>query len=127
MPLSPEAARKVTPVETKWLSRLRSVESSADVQLIETTDAPLRTAKSTPASKSLRLFEGASTRRILACGAMACAHSISSEISTAQFAFAAGLRPLEYSWRKQPLLVVQAGRLNCWLKTLRSFPALASS
>src|SRR5271155_5635741 len=81
---------------------------------METTEAPLRTAKSTPASKSLRLFEGASTRRILACGAMACAHSISSEISTAQLALAAGVRPPGYSWGEEPL----SGGAGCQVELL---------
>ena len=35
--------------------------------------------------------------------------------------------PLEYSWRSGPLAAVQAGKLNCLLKTARSFAALASS
>src|SRR5271156_1770089 len=94
---------------------------------MDTTEAPLRTATSTPLNKSLKLLLAASTRMILAFGAMACAHSMSRDISTDQFAFAAGRCPVAYILLKSPLLVVAAGREYCLLKTPRSDSAFASS
>src|ERR1700728_4176201 len=106
---------------------LDSAENSEAVQLIETTEAPLRTATTAPFTKSLRLFEGVSTSRIVAFGAMACAHSTSSAISMAQFAFEIGAFPVEYTLRKQPLELLHAARPYCWSNTPRSASAFGSS
>lgn len=94
---------------------------------METADAPLRTATSTAQNRSARLFEFASTRTMVACGAMACAHSTSRAISAPQLEFAAGLRPVAYTFRNQPFALVQAGRLNWRLNTPRSASILGSS
>ena len=69
---------------------LVSLENSPAVQLMDTAEAPLLTAIVTPLTRSLKLLLGVSTRTIVAFGAIACAHSTSNEISTAQLAFAAG-------------------------------------
>ena len=93
MPLSPEEAVKVTPLTEKWESLLVSLEDSPPPQLFETTLAPCCTATSIAAIRFAVLFEAASTRMILACGAIACAHSTSSEISSDQPAFVFGFDP----------------------------------
>src|ERR1700722_19375704 len=106
---------------------LFSPENSPVVQLMDTTDAPLLTATLEAATKSLRLLEAASTRTMFAWGAMACAHSTSRAISTDQLALAAGFFPFPYTLRKQPLLLVQAGRPYCASKKARSASAFGSS
>src|SRR5216683_3639219 len=127
LPLSPEEAVKVTPLTAKWVSLLASLENSDPPKLMETTLAPFWTATSTAWSKFVKLFEGASTRMIFACGAIACDHSTSSEISSDQPELVRGFDPDAKILRKHPLLVVQVGRLNCDSKTARSDSMLGSS
>src|SRR5262245_18961801 len=85
-PLSPDEAMKVTPLWPEGVgqmqSRLRSLESSPSPKLMETATTPgcLR-AQSAAFARSLMLFVLASTRRILAAGAIACAHCTSRSIS----------------------------------------------
>ncbi len=89
VPWSPLALIKVIPVwpagVVKWLSLTVWFDVSAPPQLIEiaTTPGTLR-AVSTAVSKSLVLSDLASTTTIVAPGAMACAHSTSSDSSCAQ-------------------------------------------
>src|SRR5713101_5746196 len=84
-PLSPDEAKKVTPVTWKWESLLTSLEDSPPPQLMETWWTPVwEAAKSTAPKRLAKLFVAASTKRILAPGAMAWAHSTSRDISRAQ-------------------------------------------
>jgi hypothetical protein len=75
------------------------------------------------------LFELASTSRIFAPGAIACAHSMSSAISSAQPESLRGVEvpPFWLTFAKQPFAVVHAGSPNCALKTERSLSAFGSS
>src|SRR6266567_1827676 len=128
-PVSPLAAKYTTPSCWKWESLEASVENSPPPQLIETSPRPpvARTwlvATSTAANKSTKLLVAASTRTILALGAMACAHSMSSAASCDQPQFTAGCEPLAKTFLKHPLAVVHAGRPNWLEKTLRSFSAV---
>ena len=67
---------------------------------------------STAAARLAKEFVLASTRRILQLGQMALAMSRSSEISCAQPELARGylVPPVWFTFRKQPLAVVQGGR-----------------
>src|SRR6266478_4794522 len=88
-PLSPEAATKVTPawpagVWKVFASVPVSVLNSPPPQLMETTTTPgWLAAKRTAVKRLLVELVVASTRRILALGAIAWAHSTSSAISLA--------------------------------------------
>src|ERR1035437_248095 len=57
-------------------------------------------ATSTPVNRSVKLLLAASTSTILALGAMACAHSISSAASCAQPQLALGLEPAAKTFLK---------------------------
>lgn len=95
LPLSPDDATNVTfDGAPKWLSKLVSELNSLPPKLIDTTDAPAPTATSTAVIRSLKLFDAASTSTIFAFGAIACTHSTSSDISSAQPALGLGLLPL---------------------------------
>src|SRR5581483_9420419 len=83
-PLSPAEAKKATPGTLKWKSVDDSVENSEPPQLIETCLAPRWTAKSTATRRSLVEADFEATTAMVASGAMACAHSTSSEVSPAQ-------------------------------------------
>src|SRR6266498_1487721 len=95
-PLSPLAAKYTTPlVWVKWKSLEASLENSLPPQLMETCFAPgMLLATSTASNRLAKLLVAASTSTILAFGAIACAHSISSEASKAQPALVRGLDPL---------------------------------
>jgi hypothetical protein len=77
----------------------------------------------------VKLFELASTSRIFAPGAMACAHWTSRLISSAQPALVRGYvePPLWLTLVKQPFDVVQAGSPKVLLKRFRSASAVGSS
>src|ERR1035437_1814754 len=118
-----------------WESELASEENSLPPQLIDTSPAPPEAtvlpsvatqcvATSTAAKRSAKELLSASTRTILALGAMACAHSISRAASCPQPQLDRGLLPLAYTVLKQPFAVVHEGRPNCDEKTLRSFSAV---
>ena len=83
MPESPVAARKVTPGTWKVESRLNSSADSDPPQLMETTEASLP-AVATAEKRSGSKLVFASTRMMLAAGAMAWAHSMSIAISVLQ-------------------------------------------
>src|SRR5437660_5940814 len=94
-PLSPEEARKVTPPwplgVTKVLSNPVSVLNSPPPQLMDTATTPgWPAAKLAAESRLLNELSLASTRRILAPGAMAWDHSTSRAISLAHPESAAG-------------------------------------
>ena len=75
--------------------------------------APSAAAVFTPAARSLKLLDVASTSRILQFWQIACAVSTSRAISSAQPASVFGYGPAFPLWltlRKQPFAVVQAGR-----------------
>src|SRR5260370_41214767 len=84
---------------------------------METSPLPLplvtwAVATSTAANRSVKEFDAASTSTILALGAMACAHSISRAASCPHPQLAGGCEPLAKIFLKQPLAVVQAGRMK---------------
>src|SRR5438552_3502186 len=94
-PASPEEARKVTPVwpdgVTNVLSNEASLENSPPPQLMDTATTPgWRAAVVTAANRLLNELLSASTRRMLAPGAMAWAHSTSRAISLIQPLFGPG-------------------------------------
>src|SRR6266542_3953305 len=95
-PLSPLAAKYTTPlVWVKWKSLEASLENSLPPQLMETCFAPVMLlATSTAANRLAKLLLAASTKTILALGAIAWAHSISRAASRAQPALAFGFDPL---------------------------------
>src|SRR6266849_3370749 len=95
-PVSPLEAKYTTPgVWKKWKSFEVSLENSLPPQLIETCFAPARVvATSTAAKRFAKLLLAASTKTILALGAIAWAHSMSSAASCAQPQLARGLLPL---------------------------------
>ena len=88
-PESPAEATKVIPwpfCDVKVESRPVSPTNSELPKLIDTTDTPgCCRAELTAPNKSAPLSDRASTSRIWAPGAIACAHSTSSEISAPQF------------------------------------------
>jgi hypothetical protein len=77
----------------------------------------------------MRLFVVASTSRIFAPGAIACAHSTSMCVSNAQPASLAGevVPPTLFTFVKHPFAVVQLGRPNCWSRTARSASMVGAS
>src|SRR5678816_156371 len=83
---SPVDAKNTTPDLTNLLSKLASLENSPLPQLLETSPPPAAAtrlaATVSAASRLERLFDAASTRMILALGAMACAHSMSRDASS---------------------------------------------
>src|SRR6266571_6136697 len=81
-------------------------------------------ATSTAANRLAKLLLAASTRTILAFGAMACAHSMSSAASWAQPQFFRGFKPLAKTFVKQPLAVVHGGTPTWVEKTFKSFSAV---
>src|SRR5262245_59191099 len=94
-PESPEEARTVTPVCTagvrKVLSNEVSLENSPPPKLMDTVTTPgWLAAVRTAANRLLNELLSASTRRMLALGAMAWAHSTSRAISLIQPAFGGG-------------------------------------
>jgi hypothetical protein len=93
-------------------SQLGSPADSPPPQLIEMYFAPITRARSTAAYR-LSLLSFASTSRMWQLGQTADTMSRSSEISPAQPLSGAGIGPVVPFWftfRKQPLAVVQAGR-----------------
>src|SRR5439155_19604763 len=106
-----------------------SLENSLPPQLMETSpklpsEVTSLLATSTAWNRSEKELLFASTRMMSAPGAMACAHSISSEASCAQPQLARGLLPFANTFLKQPLAVVQGGSPNCSENTFRSFSAV---
>src|SRR5690242_9249715 len=82
-PLSPVAARYTTPVAANVPSLALSPENSGVPQLIETATTPgVAAAAVTAANRLVLLAEVASNNAIFAAGAMTCAHSMSSDVST---------------------------------------------
>src|SRR6266852_9514464 len=98
-PVSPLEAKYTTPVVCrKWESLEASPENSLPPQLIDTCFAPARVlATSTAAKRFAKLLLVASTKTILALGAIAWAHSMSSAASCAQPQLLRGLLPLAYT------------------------------
>src|SRR5580704_2565021 len=95
----------------KYESYDDSVLNSDAAQLFEITVAPSATAVFSAVSRSIRLFELASTRRMWQLGHAAETMSTSSEISSDQPEFATGndvALPCSLTLRKQPLAVVHA-------------------
>src|SRR6267143_2085723 len=94
IPESPLAAKYTTPGLVKYASQLISWATSGSRQLILTTPPPaLATrfaASLTAAQVGSVLTCLDSTRKILAFGAMAWAHSISNASSTNQFEYTGG-------------------------------------
>src|SRR5438067_2121154 len=95
-PLSPDEATKVTPAWPAGVrnvpSELASEENSPPPQLMETATTPgCAAAKRTAVNRLPSELSAASTRRMLAIGAMACAHSTSRAISLAQPPSAVGM------------------------------------
>jgi hypothetical protein len=77
--------------------------------------APIRAALVTAVPKSARLFELASTSRMLHCGQTAETISMSRLISCPQPTSAAGsgeVSPFWFTFRKQPDSVVHSGSSN---------------
>src|SRR5262249_2456539 len=94
------------------------------------TVAPIVAARFTAAPRSVMFAEFASTRRILQFGQAAEAMSRSSAISPAQPLSAVGsglAAPFWFTFLKQPLAVVQAGRPYWARDTPRSFSAFGSA
>src|SRR5215471_6696001 len=85
---SPVEAKNTTPDLINVESKLVSPENSPPPQLLETSPPPAPAARLaatvSAASRLERLFDAASTRMILALGAIACAHSISRDASSSQ-------------------------------------------
>src|SRR5712692_405791 len=130
-PVSPLAAKQTTPLVVKCESLLASVENSLPPQLIDTSPPPpLATrllATSTAAKRLAKLLLAASTKMILAPGAMAWAHSMSRAASWAQPQLVRGFVPLAKTFSKQPFAVVQGGRPRVLENTFRSFSAVGKS
>ena len=108
VPLSPEEAVYRVPWRVKVESKLVSEENSTPPQLMDTSVAPRRLAAATAEVRSSKLALAASTRTILAPGASAWAHSMSSDSSSAQPASTGGV-PCG-SRREKHVLVVHVGR-----------------
>src|SRR6516165_3810323 len=128
-PASPDETRKVTPAcpvgVRNELSKEFSPENSPAPQLLETATTPgWRAANATAAARLERSALAASTSRIFALGAMACAHSMSSAISTAQPASGCG-SDVPPVWLT--LVNVGSGRPNCRSNWCRSLAARGSS
>ena len=120
-PLSPEEAKNGAPLAlTKCESIETSSGNSAPPQLIEIAEAPLILAGVIDRFKQVGAARVvASTSKIFACGAMACAHSTSSDVSIAQPLLL--LMPaLMACLVKQPFAVVHAGKLNAVSNAARS-------
>src|SRR5438067_8660279 len=83
---SPVDAKNTTPDLMNFESKLVSPENSPPPQLLETSPPPAAetrlAATVSAASRLERLFDAASTRMILALGAIACAHSMSRDSSS---------------------------------------------
>src|SRR5260370_14190187 len=77
-----------------------SLLDSPPPQLIDTSVAPRLFANTTAPNRLLLLFVAASTSTILAAGASACAHSMSSDSSSAHPLLVLGLWPWAKSCRK---------------------------
>jgi len=78
-------------------SRLASSLDSLLDQLIDTSVAPFSFAQRTPSRRSAVLLPSASTRTMVAPGASAWAHSMSSDSSSIQLLSAAGI-PSGSAW-----------------------------
>src|SRR5207249_6718669 len=83
---SPVEAKNTTPDLINLESKLVSPENSPLPQLLETSPPPAAATRVaalvSAVSRLVRLFDAASTRMILALGAIACAHSMSRDSSS---------------------------------------------
>src|SRR6516165_8193650 len=106
------------------LSALVSPEYSLPPQLIEICLTPMIVAAyCTALYRSVLLLDNASTRKIWAYGAMACAHSMSSAASWAQPQFPFGV-PKGVTFVKQaPPQLFPEGSLNWFEKVTKSWAA----
>src|SRR5947208_16865913 len=125
---SPVEAKNTTPDLINFESKLVSPENSPPPQLLETSPPPAAAtrlaATVSAASRLEKLFEAASTRTILALGAIACAHSMSRDASSSHppLGSGGGLTPFA-----KTLLKFAAGKPN-WVENIaRSVAALGSS
>src|SRR5205814_7459868 len=125
---SPVEAKNTTPDLINFESKLVSPENSPPPQLLETSPPPAvatrLAATVSAASRFERLFDAASTRMILALGAIACAHSMSRDASSSHppVGSCGGLIPLA-----KTLLKFAVGRPNWAEKVARSVAAFGSS
>src|SRR5690242_19390509 len=102
-------------------------ENSPPPKLIDTALAPLATATSTACIRSVNGLLAASINRMLAAGAIACAHSTSSDVSSAHPASVRGVLPDAGNFVKHPFELVHEGSPNCLLNTARSDSIVGSS
>src|SRR5580658_10781820 len=97
MPESPDAAKYTTPGVVKNLSQLVSCATSGSPQLMLTTPPPFSAtnfaASSTAAHVGSVFCNLDTTRKSLACGAMACAHSMSNASSVSHPEYTGGFAP----------------------------------
>src|SRR5258708_2364936 len=119
------------PFAGKCESLLASLENSLPPQLIDTACVPaIELATSTAANRFAKLFVAASTNTILAFGAIACAHSISSAASWFHPQFPRGFEPVAYTTWKTVFDAASAfvegsvGRPNVLENTLKSCSAV---
>src|SRR5215467_10295540 len=125
---SPVEAKNTTPDLMNLESKVVSPENSPPPQLLATSPPPAAAtrlaATDSAASKLEKLFDAASTRMILALGAIACAHSMSRDASSSQppVGSCGGLTPLA-----KTLLKFGTGKPNWIENTARSVAALGSS
>src|SRR5216117_3182957 len=125
---SPVEAKNTTPDLINFESKPVSPENSPPPQLLETSpppaDATRLAATVSAASRLERLFDAASTRMILALGAIACAHSMSRDSSSSHppVGSCGGFVPLA-----KTLLKFAAGKPNCAENFAKSVAAFGSS
>src|SRR5690349_18505555 len=131
-PLSPAATKIDLPAAgRKYESYAVSPPNSLVPQLFEmyrAVDVTFAYCSAAIRLGNVALF--ASTNRILAPGASACAHCTSRSISIAQPASAAGsgeVCPVWFTFLKQPFAVVHCASPNCVENLARSASALGAS
>src|SRR5216683_2637367 len=128
-PVSPLEAKYTTPLFWKWESLVASLENSLPPQLMDTSPRPplARTwlvATSTAANRFAKLLVAASTSTILAFGAIACAHSMSSADSCAHPQLPRGRTPFaKTTWNTDPV-PSSVGRPNFEENVLKSLTAV---
>src|ERR1700722_9229297 len=96
---------------SKSESNSASSLASLLVQLIETSVAPLLFAQLTALRRLAKLMFSASTRRMVAPGASAWAHSMSSDSSSVQSGLVPGV-PWGSTWAKHAPVVAGNGGLD---------------
>src|SRR6185437_6197683 len=101
-------------------------------QLIDTASGCVASAATTSANSEANVVSFASNNSIVACGAIACAHSTSSDVSSPQFPFEPAAADCFLTSRvKQPFFEPPApqtpGRPYCWLNVSASETICGSS